>query len=63
MIKYEIIMKAKNGDKDAIAEILEFYLPKIKKISNDDEYVQMALIEVYRGIMRFKNIKNEKNLN
>jgi len=57
MISYEVIIKAKMGNKEATAQVLEFYLPKIKKISKEDEFVQMALIAVYRGIKNFKNIK------
>jgi len=57
MIKFDVILKAKHGDKDAIATILNYYIKKIKKFSDDDEFVQMALIEVYKAIMNFKNKK------
>jgi len=35
-------------------------LEKKKKISNDDEFVQVALIEVLKGINNFENKKNKK---
>ena len=60
MIRFSVIQKAKSGDERAINEILEFYLKKIKKISNDDEFVQVALIEVLKGINNFENKKNKK---
>ena len=57
MIKYEIILEAKLGDKEAIEYILKFYEKKIKKICNDDDFVQEALFRVFKGINKFKNIK------
>jgi len=57
MIKYEVIKKAKQGDSDSIARILNFYIPVIKKFSKEDEFIQLALIEVYKGILKFKNKK------
>ena len=57
MIRFSVIQKAKNGDEKAINEILEFYLKKIKKFSNDDEFVQVNLIEVLKGINNFENKK------
>ncbi|MBE5813124.1 MAG: hypothetical protein E7314_05665 [Clostridiales bacterium] len=57
MISYQVIIEAKMGNKEAVAQILEFYLPKIKKISKEDEFVQMALIAVYNGIKNFRNIE------
>ncbi len=57
MIRFSVIQKAKNGDEKAINEILEFYLKKIKKFSNDDEFVQVTLIEVLKGINNFENKK------
>lgn len=55
MVKFEIIQKAKMGDENAINQILNFYLPRIKKICNDDDFVQMALITVFNGVKNFKN--------
>ena len=60
MIKYSVIQNAKNGDEEAINKILEIYLEKIKKICNDDEFVQISLIEVFKGIRKFENKKTKK---
>lgn len=57
MIKYEIILEAKLGNEEAIEHILKFYEKKIKKICNEDDFVQEALFRVFKGIKRFKNIK------
>ncbi len=57
MIKYEVILEAKLGNEKAINEILEFYLKKIKKVCNDDDFIQMAWIRVFKGISSFKNVK------
>ena len=56
MIRYSTIKKAKQGNEEAILKILNFYIGKIMQISNDDEFVQIASIEVYKGIISFKNI-------
>ena len=57
MIKYEVILEAKLGNEKAINEILEFYLSKIKKVCDDDDFIQMAWIRVFRAKNNFKNIK------
>lgn len=59
-INYLTIKNAKNGDNEAIDKILKFYLKKIKKFSSDDEFVQTALIEVFKGISKFENKKSKK---
>ena len=57
MISFSIIQKAKSGDKEAINCIIQYYLKKIKKISDDRDFVQLALINVLEGIYNFENKK------
>lgn len=57
MISFLIIQKAKLGDKEAINYIVQYYLKKIKKISDDREFAQLALLNVLEGICNFENKK------
>ena len=54
MIKFETIKKAKCGDSKALKEILQYYQKVIKNFSNDEDFMQLALISVYTGIKKFK---------
>jgi len=58
MIKYKTIVKAKQGNQDAINEILIYYMPKISKYSNDEDFMQKTLIEITKGIKNFKFFSN-----
>lgn len=57
MIDFQTIQRAKNGDKDAIETILNYYLKKITSFSKDDEFVHICLIRVLESIVGFKNKK------
>jgi len=54
MIKFETIKKAKCGDSKALKEILQYYQKVIKTFSNDEDFVQTALIKVYTCIKKFE---------
>ena len=54
MIKYKTIVKAKQGNQEAINEILIYYMPKISKYSDDEDFMQKTLIEITKGIKNFK---------
>ena len=54
MIKFETIKKAKCGDSKALKEILQYYQKIIKTFSNDEDFMQIALIKVYICINKFK---------
>ena len=58
MIKYKTIMKAKQGNQEAINEILVYYIPKISKYSADEDFMQKTLIEITKGIKNFKFFSN-----
>ena len=53
MIRYKTIMKAKQGNQDAINEILIYYMSKISKYSDDEDFIQKTLIEIAKGIKKF----------
>ena len=57
MIEFSVIQRAKNGDEDAILQILNFYMKSIKKYSIDEDYIQMATLRILKGIKNFKNKK------
>ena len=57
MIKFETIKKAQCGDSKAIKEILQYYKKIIKTFSNDEDFMQIALIKVYICINKFKILK------
>lgn len=57
MIFYSTILEAKKGNDEAIFKILDYYMNKAKKISTDEDFIQMALYEVLLGIKNFKNIR------
>lgn len=54
MIDFEIIQKAKLGDEEAIMQIINFYLPRINRISNDEDYIQSAIETILHCINRFE---------
>lgn len=54
MIDFEIIQRAKLGEDDAIMQIVDFYLPRIKRICNDDDYIQSAIETILNCINRFE---------
>ena len=54
MIKFETIKKAQDGDEKSVREILQYYQRIIKTFSNDEDFMQLALISVYTGIKKFK---------
>ena len=58
MIKYKTILKAQKGNQEAINEILIYYIPKISKYSNDEEFMQKTLIEILKGIKNFNYFFN-----
>ena len=54
MIKYETILKAKNGDMDAMLSIINYYSKAIRDFSNDDDFYQMAVLNIIQGTRKFK---------
>ena len=58
MIKYKTIMKAKQGSQEAINEILVYYIPKISKYSDDEDFIQKTLIQILKGIKNFNYFSN-----
>ena len=58
MIKFETIIAAKNGDKDATLSILNYYTKAIRDFSKDEDFTQMAYLSILQGINNFKNKKN-----
>ena len=58
MIKFETIIAAKNGDKNATLSILNYYTTAIRDFSEDEDFTQMAYLSILQGINDFKNKKN-----
>ena len=54
MIDFEIIQRAKLGEDDEIMQVVDFYMPRIKRICNDDDYIQSAIETILNCINRFE---------
>lgn len=57
MIRFKTIIRAKEGDKDAIRKILNYFLDKAMEISKDEDYLQNIATEILKGINNFKNFR------
>lgn len=57
MIRFKTIIRAKEGEKDAIRQILNYFLDKAMEISRDEDYLQNAAVEILNGIHNFKNFR------
>ncbi len=57
MIRFKTIIRAKEGDKEAIKQILNYFLDKAMIISRDEDYLQNAAIEILKGIHDFRNFR------
>lgn len=57
MIRFKTIIRAKEGDKDAIRQILNYFLDKAMEISKDEDYLQNVAAEILKGINNFKNFR------
>lgn len=53
MIDYLTIIEAKNGNEEATFKILDYYMKKIHKFSTDEDFMQIALYEIFVGIKNF----------
>lgn len=57
MIRFKTIIRAKEGDKEAIKQILNYFLDRAMKISRDEDYLQNVAVEILKGIHDFKNFR------
>ncbi len=57
MVKFKTIIKAKDGDKEAVRQILNYFLDKAMAVSKDEDYLQNVGIEILKGINNFRNYR------
>ncbi len=57
MIRFKTIIRAKEGDKDAIRQILDYFLVKAMEVSKDEDYLQNVATEILKGINDFRNFR------
>lgn len=57
MIRFKTIIRAKEGDKEAIRQILNYFLGKAMEVSKDEDYLQNVAIEILKGINNFRNFR------
>lgn len=60
MIKYETIIKAKEGNDKELLSIINYYSKVIKDYSSDEDFNQIAILNIIQGVKKFK-IKKIKN--
>lgn len=54
MIKYETIIKAKEGNDKELLSIINYYSKVIKDYSSDEDFNQIAILNIIQGIKKFK---------
>lgn len=58
MIKYETIIKAKEGNDKELLSNINYYSKVIKDYSSDEDFNQIAILNIIQGVKRFKIKKN-----
>lgn len=61
MIKYETIIKAKEGNDKELLSIINYYSKVIKDYSSDEDFNQIAILNIIQGVKKFKNFFKKSN--
>lgn len=54
MIKYETIIKAKEGNDKELLSNINYYSKVIKDYSSDEDFNQIAILNIIQGVKKIK---------
>lgn len=54
MFKYETIIKAKEGNDKKLLSNINYYSKVIKDYSSDEDFNQIAILNIIQGVKKFK---------